>query len=139
MKTKLSWSGRFSLARLATATAFTLIELLVGITNLSAQPTITKQPVDQSVSLGANVTNQVTAAGAAPLAYQWRFNDAPLTPGTNRSLVLTNIQLAQAGKYAVVVSDASGSSVTSRMAVIDVDPAFTKITTGPIATDRVST
>ena len=31
MKTKLSWSGKFSSTRLANATAFTLIELLVVI------------------------------------------------------------------------------------------------------------
>src|SRR6185436_13482634 len=59
----------------------------------------------------------------------------PMLNATNRSLPLTNIQSAQAGGYSVVVTDTSGS-ITSRVAVLDVDPTFTKITTGPIAANR---
>lgn len=99
-----------------------------------ALPTITKQPADLSVSIGANVNNTVTATSTAPpIGYQWRFNDFALDLETNRSLIITNIQLPRDGSYSVVVTDSSGS-VTSRVAILDVDPTFTKLTTGAILT-----
>lgn len=100
-----------------------------------AQPIITLQPADFSVSLGATVTHQVIASGAgASREYQWRLNELALMNATNRTLVFTNVQSTHAGGYSVVVSDTTGS-VTSRVAVLTVDPTFTKITTGAIVND----
>ena len=96
-----------------------------------AQPNVVVQPVDFSVSLGANVTHQVTATGSGPLDYQWRFEEDDLAHATNRSLVLTNVQVTHAGGYSVVVTDSFGSTV-SRVATLDVDPTFIKITSGDI-------
>jgi hypothetical protein len=48
--------------------------------------------------------------------------------------VLTGVTVEQAGRYDVLAANDSGS-VTSAVAVLTVDPAFTKITTGLIATD----
>ncbi len=99
-----------------------------------AQPHFTTQPTDQSVSLGATVTEQVSATGVAPLSYRWRFNDAEIPGEIKRTLILTNIQSVCAGGYSVVVTDAAGS-LTSRVARLDVDPTFTMISAGPIVTD----
>ena len=60
--------------------------------------------------------------------YLWQFNGGLLTDATNRLLILTNIQLPQAGQYSVLVTDASGSA-TSQVATVTVDSTFTKITT----------
>ena len=108
--------------------------LLASVWVSNGQPTITSQPTDISVILGANVINQVTAAGTEALTYLWHLNAVALAGATNRSLVLTNIQLAHAGNYSVVVSDSSGS-VTSRVATVTLDSTFTKITTGSIVND----
>src|SRR5262245_29653960 len=117
----------------------TLIALLLAIAATTrAQPTIAIQPTDFSVSLGANVTNQVTAASLEPLTYLWQFNDTLLLNATNRILILTNVQEVHAGNYSVVVSGSSGS-VTSRVAQLTVDSTFAKITTGAIVTDRSAT
>src|SRR5690349_21196961 len=97
-------------------------------------PAITAQPRSQSVSPGANVTFRVTAAGTPPLSFQWFWNEAPVDAATNSTLVLTNVNLTQAGSYSVVVSN-DGGPITSGGAVLSVDPTFTKITTGLIATD----
>jgi hypothetical protein len=105
-----------------------------GFREAFALPRITTQPANQSVSLGANVTTFVFAAGLAPISYQWRFNDAEIASAVTRTLILTNAQLINAGGYSVVVTDTSGS-VTSLVAVLDVDPTFTMITTGPVVTD----
>ena len=86
------------------------------------------------MSLGANVTLRVTATGSAPLSYQWLHNDTAVANATNTSLSLTNVSLNRAGAYRVFVTNAAGS-LTSQVATLNVDPAFTKITTGPVATD----
>ena len=101
-----------------------------------AQPLITTQPKSQSVSLGARVTFTVRAGGAPRLGYQWRHNDAPIPDATGNSLVLTNVQMANAGTYAAVATDTLGASATSLPATLAVDPTFTKITAGSIVTDR---
>jgi hypothetical protein len=76
----------------------------------------------------------VTATSTAPpITYQWRFNDFDLAGGTASLLTLTNVQISQAGNYAVVATDGFGST-TSHAAQLDVDPTFIKITTGPVVT-----
>jgi hypothetical protein len=110
------------------------ITYLLAVSAALAQPRFTTQPTHHSVSLGANVTNFVFASGVAPLSYQWRFNDAEIAGAIKRTLILTNVQLANAGDYTIVVTNNSGS-VTSRVARLDVDPTFTMITTGPVVTD----
>ncbi len=107
-----------------------------GIGQTFALPRITTQPSDQSVSLGAPVTNLVSASSSAPpISYQWRFNDVEIAGAIKRTLVLTNVQSANAGGYSVVVTDTSGST-TSQVARLEVDPTFTMITTGPVVADN---
>src|SRR5262245_21079757 len=112
--------------------------LIAGCLALSkyceATPHITVQPfpATNSVSLGANLSSRVTAISTnGPLSYQWRLEGVEVQGATNASLVLTNLQLAGAGKYAVLVSDADGS-VESNPWSVDVDPTFTKITSSPV-------
>src|SRR5204863_9957261 len=49
------------------AAALTVSSVLVA-------PTITRQPASQTVSVGQTATFTVTAAGTAPLRYQWQKN-----------------------------------------------------------------
>ena len=81
-------------------------------------PGITTHPADQVVDAGSTATFRVTATGTAPLTYQWRFHDANLAGRTSTSLVLSNVQSANLGNYTVVVTNASGPSVTSRTALL---------------------
>jgi RHS repeat-associated protein len=76
-------------------------------------PTITLQPVSQNVSPGSNATFTASATGTPQLHYQWWFNGASLTGATRTSLTLTNVQLAQAGTYTVLVTNAFGSALSS--------------------------
>src|SRR5882724_803304 len=100
----------------------------------TSPPAITSQPRSQSVSLGANVTFRVTATGTPSPNIQWRWNDTAVDAATNSTLALTILTLTQAGGYSAVVSN-DGGAITSGVAVLTVDPTFTKITTGLIATD----
>ncbi len=102
----------------------------------SARPVITQQPspATNSVSLGAALTNKVSATSTnPPIFYQWRLNGTDIPGATTNSLNLTNIVAAQAGIYTVWVSDGSGA-VESQAWGVQVDATFTKITSGEILT-----
>lgn len=118
---------------------------LAAPVGLRAEISITRQPAIQVVSLSANVTNKVTVASTAPpILYEWRGPTGPLLAGeTNRTSVILSlgvpgIQLAQAGQYYVVLTDADNHPVESQRATITVDPTFEKITEGPLVTNRES-
>jgi hypothetical protein len=88
---------------------FYRVELLQ---QLNIAPTITVQPVSQTVSPGANVTFSVTATGSAPLSYQWRFNGNDLAGQNSATLQLNNVQSTDTGIYDVVVSNSAGSDTS---------------------------
>ncbi len=79
-------------------------------------------PTGWYVNEGATVTGTVTAVGSPALAYQWQYNGSEMSGETNASLTLSNVVYAQAGNYAVVVSNSSGS-VTSSNVVLRVNRA----------------
>ena len=76
-------------------------------------PTIVVQPTNQTVLAGGTISLEVVAAGTEPLSYQWSLNGANLTDATNALLVLTNVQLGDAGSYAVLVTNAFGFELSS--------------------------
>jgi len=88
-------------------------------------PIITQQPTNQVVTRGGTATFSVLASGPSPLTYQWRFEGAPISDATNRTLALTSVQTNNAGRYDVIVSNAFGSVVsTSAMLTVLVPPAI---------------
>jgi len=110
-----------------------------------AQPSnINVTPATLSVSIGATATFRVTSSGASPFTYQWWFTntlgdnaiDGVANPSALRNILnLTNVQTSAAGGYYVVVTDANSLSATSGVHTLGVDPTFTKITTGALASD----
>ncbi len=121
----------------AVATLTVLIPPRISRVRLSGQAAtsqdVSHQYLSNSASPGANLIFTVIALGTAPLYYQWQFNGEDLPGQTGRSLALTNVQLTNAGEYAIVVTNVAGA--TSQVATLTVDPTFTKITTSPIVTD----
>src|SRR4030095_8671854 len=109
--------------------------LLLPAASVMAQqpPAFSLQPKSQSVSIGATVSVRSSASGTPPVAYQWHHNNLILSGATNFTLTLTNVQLVQSGEYQIEASNAWGT-VRSEAAVLDVDPTFTQITLGHIAT-----
>jgi hypothetical protein len=85
-----------------------------------ARPGISVQPQSQTNTMGTAVTFQVTAAGSAPLSYQWSFDGAALPGATNASLTLTNVTRVAAGSYSVVVSNAVGSVTSAPLAALSI-------------------
>src|SRR5208283_3804807 len=64
-------------------------------------------------AIGATASFSVVAAGSHPFSYQWSFNGTNLMGANNSTLTLTNVQLSSAGSYAVVVTNAYGSVISS--------------------------
>ncbi|HZR18272.1 MAG TPA: immunoglobulin domain-containing protein [Verrucomicrobiae bacterium] len=93
-------------------------------------PTILTQPSNQVSLVGGTVSFYAAAAGSGPLSYQWSFNGSPLTGATTNGLQLTSVQLSQAGSYALLVSNAAGTNVST--------PASLKILVPPLAQNAVA-
>lgn len=93
--------------------------LLVGGTlpPVPTAPSITTPPQNQTVALSNVATFTVTAAGTAPLHYQWFFNTNTLVGGNSNSLTVLNVQSNNAGAYSVVVTNNYGA-VTSAFAIL---------------------
>ncbi len=73
-------------------------------------PVITLQPTNQTFQVGSSVSFSVTASGSTPLSYQWSFNGTNISGATDVTLILTNVQLSQAGNYSVLVTNLYGST-----------------------------
>jgi hypothetical protein len=92
-------------------------------------PTITQAPQNVNGLWGGSALFNVVATGPL-LGYQWRFNGAPLPGASTPALLLSNLSDANAGSYAVVVTNPFGS-VTSAPVTLTVSPVAPVVTTPP--------
>ncbi len=94
-----------------------------GIVSVVATaPAITTQPQAQTVVAGANATFTVAATGTAPLVYRWTRNTVTIPGATAATLLLTAVSAANAGSYAVEVSNSAGIT-PSTAAILTVSAA----------------
>jgi Immunoglobulin domain len=93
---------------------------LVFVASASGPPAIGTQPQSQSVQAGQTATFSVTAGGAPPLKYDWRFNGASIVGATTSSYSRINVQSGDVGNYDVVITNSIGS-VTSAPAALTIE------------------
>ena len=93
--------------------------LVITILEGPSPPSITTQPLSQTVTQGMSASFTVTATSTDPPKYQWRFQNSALAAKTNSTLLLNPVTAANAGNYDVIVSNAGGS-VTSSVATLTV-------------------
>ena len=88
-------------------------------------PTIVTGPSSQAVSIGATVDFSVAATGSPPPSYYWFFN-VTNAQGTGATLRLTDVRLAQAGAYTVIVSNLGGAvaSAPAWLTVTGIPPSI---------------
>jgi hypothetical protein len=96
----------------------TVVSAVATLTILSPA-SISVQPAPQMVCEDDPVTFSVTAAGSAPLTYQWRKNGVNIGGATGPSYSIPSVQTSDAGDYSVVVTNACGS-ITSQNAALTV-------------------
>ncbi|HYL16388.1 MAG TPA: N,N-dimethylformamidase beta subunit family domain-containing protein [Terriglobales bacterium] len=111
-------------ARIQQTTANILNAFLSGA---PGAPTITAQPVSQTVTAGQTATFSVTASGTAPLSYQWEKNGTAISDsgGSSASYTTPATTTSDNGaQFTVVVSNSAGSA-TSDTATLTVNaPRF---------------
>lgn len=86
-------------------------------------PTITVQPQPANLTIltGMSANYTVTAAGTAPLWYQWFLNGAGIQGATSATYAIASATPAQTGDYSVVVTNNYGA-VTSAIVHLTVIP-----------------
>ena len=101
-----------------------------GTTNLvAATPTISSQPAAVTRTYGQSATISVTASvsDGGTLSYQWLKGGVSVSGGTTSSLVISSLELSDAGSFSVIVTNTiSGglpASVTSNTASLTVNKA----------------
>jgi hypothetical protein len=115
---ELNDTGEYSLI---VSNDFGAVTSRVALLELYMVPQITQSPAPALVMQGSNATFSVTAAGTAPLSYQWHKAGSPLASATNMSFTIANCQLADAGNFTVVVTNLAGA-VTSAPVTLVVFP-----------------
>jgi hypothetical protein len=101
----------------ATNTTGAITSAPVTLTVLLA-PLITAHPTNVTL-IRTNLADvlpaslSVTATGAPPLLFQWRFNGADLPAETNAVLTITNVTRLQNGLYQALVANVAGATTSS--------------------------
>ena len=75
--------GDYSVVVTNTSGALTSSVAVLTVAPAPTAPSITTQPVSQTVLAGSNVTFSVAAEGTSPLTYRWRKGGNPLNNGGN--------------------------------------------------------
>jgi Immunoglobulin domain/Immunoglobulin I-set domain len=93
-------------------------------------PAITGQPQNLSVPQGSNATFNVIATGNPAPAYYWLRNGANIDSATNASYTVSNTQLSDQANYSVIVSNATGTTISSNAnLVVQAAPIITTVLT----------
>ncbi|MDB6121118.1 MAG: putative Ig proteinputative calcium-binding proteinFG-GAP repeat protein [Pedosphaera sp.] len=110
------------------------------ITVTPVLPTITKQPLSHTNSIGTANTFSVTAVATTPLSYQWNFEGTPISGATTTSYTVGGIQLANQGSYSVTVSNVGGLTLSSNaLLTVLADSAIPLLAISiPTASSRIS-
>jgi len=102
-----------SLTNSATGLSFTTL----GATLLGPL-SIAQQPASQNILVGTGVALSITATGALPITVQWQRNGTNLTTGTNFTLAITNMQIADEGVYSAIISNSYGWLAISNVTLV---------------------
>jgi hypothetical protein len=104
----------------------------------TVMPTITSQPTNQAVNVGATAAFTVASTGLPSPTCQWLKNGVGLPGVTNATLTITNAQTGDAATYSVIVSNSAGS-LSSSNAVLSVVAPVNTTPTNVVATAMGST
>jgi hypothetical protein len=98
----------------------------------SAPPTITTQPVSQSVGIGQTATFSVVVSGGGTLSYQWQRNGVSISGATSASYTTPPATINDDGStYKVGIQNNLGG-VTSNVVTLSVPHTSASIITQPV-------
>ncbi|WP_433965582.1 immunoglobulin domain-containing protein [Tunturiibacter gelidiferens] len=93
----------------------------------SQPPTITKQPVNQTVNVGQTATFSVTATGTGTLTYQWFDNGTAIAGATSSTYTTPATASTESGSVFTVTVTNAGGTVTSSPATLTVAASSTTV------------
>jgi len=104
---------------------------------VQAPPVILTQPTNVTAYVGGLAAFTTAATGSPLLSYQWNFNGQTnfITGATNAVLTISNVQLANAGVYALTVTNGFGSAVSSNVTLTVID-TLDHFTWSPVPSPR---
>jgi uncharacterized repeat protein (TIGR02543 family) len=110
------WSGAATGA--ANPASVTMSHNLSLAATFAQLPAIDVQPQNLTNTLGTTADFVAHAVGSPPLAYQWYFNNAPLSYATSSTLTMTNASYTNAGNYWLVATNSYGSATSSVVVLV---------------------
>lgn len=107
----------------------------LGVSAALVPPSITGQPQAQTVTAGQAATFSVVAAGSPPLSYQWQRGGSAIAGATDASYTTPATAAGDSGAlFRVLVSNATGTTVTSNAVALTVQSVGPTITAQPRST-----
>jgi sugar lactone lactonase YvrE len=88
--------------------------------SVGSVPTISTQPVAQSLLGGQALTLSVAASGDPAPTFQWKKDSVAIASATSATYTVANAQASDAGSYTVAITNAAGS-VTSNPVTVAVN------------------
>ncbi len=85
-------------------------------------PTVTLQPLDQTIRPGFPAIFRVSGTGKPVPEYQWLFNEQVIVGGTSSNYVIPRASLAVEGTYRCLVFNAAGTNSTEEV-TLEVHPS----------------
>jgi len=134
-ETTSNTNAQFTVAVTNSVGSVTSNAAVLTVSAAAVAPTITTQPLSQTIVAGASATFNVAATGIAPMTYQWRMNGTPVSGATLSSYTTPAETTSNTNaQFTVAVTNSVGSA-TSNAAVLTVSaPAVAPaITTQPLS------
>lgn len=103
----------------------------IRLGTLNVPPSLTQQPAAARAVVGGSATLSVAVSSNQPVTYQWQKNGVNLANGTLATYAIHSAQLADAGSYSVVVSNAGGTLTSSAVQLTVGPPVAVSILTQP--------
>jgi len=84
-----------------------------GSFTVTTSPTITSQPVSQTITAGSSVVFTTAIISSAGASYQWNFNGTAIAGATSSTYLIQAAGSSKAGNYTCTITNAAGSTTTS--------------------------
>lgn len=98
---------------------------------VEGEPIVIQQPTNYTVFSGETAVFDISAIGPLPISYQWLHSGTNVVSPNTSTLILSNVQPADAGNYSVLLTNFYGIS-TSSIAILTVVTSAPVVTSQPV-------
>lgn len=127
-------AGNYSARLTNTLGTTTSAAAVLAVSPAPSAPTFTVTPEAKSVTAGGEVILAASVTGTPTPNVQWLKNGVSIPNATEPTLTLTNVQSGDAGTYALMATNSSGTVVSTAAAlVVNPAPAAPVFSTAPVS------